>query len=1140
MRQLFILLITVICPLYAQVTNIRILGTTNTQAVLAYLAPNLSACSIEVSESASYSPLVHDVNPALFSGANLDSRIGSSIRGRERIVVIGKRTVERASSGAAYSRALQAATLHYYRITCGSGTATGTFQTATIPLGNTYADEIIPDPDNKGEPLFETTLYPRNSTWIDPHTGAQLRRVTQPGDHNYLTSSTNALPDSVLSSANWTSPGNVLAEDSTNAVYDGAACGSSCDWLMVNIPSTVANYQLVERTDIITIKVRGFGSSANTADRTIEVCPVQLGTTIIDPDGDCQDLILPQSSLGTVSSAPRGLVDTWRKPGKPEWTTALISTTHGHVRFAIRKKNSAGTIQVDSIRRDWFRSFSFTNGSGSSYDRCSSVTRTDDDGPRYLCNAFVSSSAGALYSIHAETGNVRFLGLMYRSGTNYAMVHDHFMWDASNPNRFYASPSGDPLGPQMFTYTGDGQEKTAGYRAEFSNSQLLVGGQSLVAGVKAFVQANASQYPFLFDDTKFVGCGPVEVQGDYLMLLCRRGSQDTFAWAAVYRISAGTIVAAAPMFATPSARWCTQHYHDPAGNQGVIVEFTQQGKNTGVGNGYYITKLNGAINSTQTTINVTSTCTGSTCAGHVDGEPVSATHADNYLMPAEVGDVFLVNNGEYIRIVQKNSPTEWVVQRNAIGGLGAKSHPDNADVLARCANKPGAGPVQYFGTPLWVWDYLGDPYGMDATGQYAWMNEYPNHSASRGNFYVGFKSVYIAPEGQFAMRTKAPSWQYGVPAAPHFAGKYPPAGGNTWQHHPNVNQVSASSQERRFFWDIAPFIGGNLILPPTPGCNPDLSGYPSANGCAAARVSGLTKVYRLSITGTSVNEDGLNPKHLPLFGVAADKVMRDISGPGSVLDDSVAKDYTFCHVVVTDECVSGSSPGQTYVQIPGLSAFYCTGGESYGGDADVCVSDFPMTGVALSQYGVERNKDGVQPSLAGNSTALGAGWMRDIAKMGLRHSYRRMSVFAAGRPLANGRWVMATDWGSSQIAIVKVPPVVKDNVNRATFVPVEIRIGSVPRGTDNVVVEFGYAERGAPDQYRCTTRAESCVAASSTINEANPFFFASESYSGLACASGCTVTIPAYPSRVVYYRVRYRSGENQVLHQGPMEIAVAP
>lgn len=1141
MRRILLAALSLCLPGFAAIGEVRLLGVTNTQAVLAYLAPDSSACTVEVSESPSFSPLVHDVDPALFSGSNQDTRSGSSVRGRERIVVIGKRTTEHAGSGVAYSRALQAATLHYFRITCGLDTATGTFQTATIPLGNTYADEITPDPDRPGETLWPTPLYQRNSTWIDPHTGALIRRVTQPGDHNYGTSSTNTLPSEVLSSTNWTNPNNVLVEDGSNAVYDVAACIPTCDWLMVNIPSTVASYQLVERTDIITIKVRGSGSAAASEDRTVEICPVQLGTTTIDPDGVCQEIVLPQSSPGTVSTSPRGLVDTWRKPGKPEWTTSQISTTYGHMRFALRKKTATGTISLDSIRRDWFRSFGFTNGSGSSYDRCSSVTRNDDDGPRYLCNAFVSSSAGALYSVHAETGNVRFLGLMYRPSTNYGIVNDHFMWDATNPNRFYSSPSGDPLGPQMFTYSGDGQEKSAGHRAEFTSAQILVGGvDSLVVGVKAFVQANASHYPFLFDDTKFTGCGPVEVQGDYLLLLCRRGVQDTFAWVAAYRISTQAIVAATPMFATPSARWCTQHYHDPVGNQGVVVEFTQQSKNTGVGNGYYITKLNGAIDATQTTIQVTSTCTGSTCAGHVDGEPVSVTYDDNYLMPAEVGDVFLVNNGEYIRIVQKNSPTEWVVQRNAIGGLGAKSHPNNADVLARCANKPGAGPTQYYGTPLWVWDYLGDPYGMDGTGTYAWMNPYPSHSASRRSFYVGYRSAYVAPEGQYAMRTKDPPWQYGVPAAPHFSGKYPPAGGNTWQHHPNVNQVAASEQERRFFWDIQPFIGGNLILPTTATCDPNNPPYPAANGCAAARVSGFSNVYLLAITGSSVNEDGLNPKHLPLFGVAADKILRDISGPGSVLDDSPSKDYTFCYAVNANECVSGSSPGQAYVQIPGLSAFYCTGGESYSGASDVCVSDFPMMGLSLGQYGIERNKDGVAPSLASLSTAVGAAWMRDVAKMGLRHGYRTISVFAAGRPLANGKWVLATDWQIYQIALVKVPPVVKDSVNRSTFVPVAVRIGSVPRGTDNVVVEFGYAERGAPDQYRCTSRAEACVATGSTVNESNPFFFASESFSGLPCSSGCTIAIPAYPSRVVYYRVRYRDGGNQVLHQGPMEIAVAP
>jgi hypothetical protein len=103
--------------------------------------------------------LVHDLNTRLVAGADQDGRPGNVVNGRDRMFVIGARTAAKAADGRWYSRALQAATRHHFRIVCGADSATGNFQTTTIPLGNNYFDSWLADPDAPNQVAYPTVDF---------------------------------------------------------------------------------------------------------------------------------------------------------------------------------------------------------------------------------------------------------------------------------------------------------------------------------------------------------------------------------------------------------------------------------------------------------------------------------------------------------------------------------------------------------------------------------------------------------------------------------------------------------------------------------------------------------------------------------------------------------------------------------------------------------------------------------------------------------------------------------------------------------------------------------------------------------------------------------------------------------------------
>lgn len=222
MRKLLLLLPAAL-PCLAAITNIQATGATPREVILRYVAPAPAACTMEVSESPAYVPLVNDVNTALFSGSNSDFRNG--VQGKERTFIVGAagtgiNYAPYAANGVKTSRALQANTVHYYRLTCGADVATGTFQTANIATGDTFAAVTAPiDPAHIGDTAWPFIPWSGTGGVIDPITGVFSQPFRAMNERHAGADDPGVVGFSSVydDSGNWTNKSNILADDSSLA-----------------------------------------------------------------------------------------------------------------------------------------------------------------------------------------------------------------------------------------------------------------------------------------------------------------------------------------------------------------------------------------------------------------------------------------------------------------------------------------------------------------------------------------------------------------------------------------------------------------------------------------------------------------------------------------------------------------------------------------------------------------------------------------------------------------------------------------------------------------------------------------------------------------------------------------------------------
>ncbi len=1107
-----------IMPCFSAVGNLRVVGVTNTQAVIAYTAPTTAACTVEVSETSDFASVVNDVNTTLFADSNLDSRAGSVSRGRERWFVAGNRRFDAASDGERYSRALQAATLYWARPNCGGDTAAISFTTASVPFGLTRPDPVytVNPSSTTGKAWFPTrSLTDRDFCLIDPHSGVKICNLALPGDlskeagTSYFTFANTGL------GTNWTNPNNLLASGSGTADYDGTNCSglSTCDWLRV--ANTYTNYDTAERVDFIKIRLTGSGSDATAANRQVEVCMTYDDSTC-DPLGESKIVTLPTSSGSVVAGT--GLEGDWWRPTYQQRLTTSTWITAGGFKILLRKVTNVGTISIDYAELANARSLETRTGSGGNTDRCQTVA---DASGFYFCTGFQGNGAsGAVYRIHGETGERRYLGSLPTVSVTGVGAEgcssEYANWDNSTAGVFYCTVKG---GLWKYTYTGNGVSKALRYTGQQSDwsTTALTGNAVNTIGpkVQSFTQAHPDKYPTEFDPAK-LGCSYVGTHGTNHLMTCTRGNQDTYGWLAVLNSDGSAAIAAWEFFKHPFGRWCSIHSSEVIGNQPVFIIATQVLKEGVVGGGPYRTTISGAIDASTTTVVVAS-------------DTPTSSFADTTLYAMQVGDAFSIDD-EWFRITGK-SGTTLTVQR-ARNSTGAAPHSDGATVQMQCATPPGAA-FEAWVAFLPTWDYVNDPYGEDQTGaDTIWINPYNGHFTTRQHLAAAQPSFAIGTPGvNLYATTKIPSYNTSQSDNPNFAGVSAGNPGLTFQTHPSFHNVNEATPGRNYFLDVRPFVGGSSISRGTSGCTPTNANYPASNGCAVARVSGTSNIYKVTRAGNSTSEADYptTAKYFPFYGKeGANRMYTWVSGPGITVTDS--DHYKACWAVVANECVSGSSAGDVYVVVPSKTTyFYCAGGETSSNDNDTCVTPQSHQLSQVIQVGA------VAPQRDNQYT-------RALAAMGLGMHNRDIAQTENTKALPSGKWAMATSYLRTQdVVLMRLPPVVVDSRNRSTWIPWPVPVVP-PSGTDNIVVEFGYNT----DFYCHEQRSEKCLAITAAIPTGqHPYRFPVEGtggvesgLAGVSCSSSCTVNLPLIAGRVAYYRVRYRDSGGATLRTGPTQVVV--
>ncbi|MCU1263533.1 MAG: hypothetical protein JWO80_6418 [Bryobacterales bacterium] len=738
-------------------------------------------------------------------------------------------------------------------------------------------------------------------------------------------------------------------------------------------------------------------------------------------------------------------------------------------------------------------------------------------------------------------------------------------------------------------------------KAPYKSQQPCIVVQPLMAGtdIPTLTEAFTANpvYAPAFDKTKFRGLQMKSIDpGGNVFMTVYRSSNNSIGWDIIFNPNAtsnseggtssgpvgnhgcvgngnpGCVVAAAPGWIRPGCRWCTIKGGETMAT-GWVETDTYPWINSGAGTGpYYVSVVDGTANGTVNSVDGSASlqncppntygAAGKNCTSlTVASEPLSPAHGDGEtglpgeLGPALPGDIFQfelqggAGNTEQMRLIKKVPGAQagtWVytlwrdVNHLRAGGHGYYTSGPNPNLYTVCgANQDPSNQYAGYG---WLWNFAADPHGMNADGttipaDNSSVNDHLFWSnGAWGAAQQGWNETRCAP-GTLCYSMRVPNGRpisrviSDLPASgtspkhPVFAGGA--SDGINIQSHPTGGGVAAGPDRANYMFDGRPDRGGQT------------SGSVNGPGDHPGTVVG-GQLYKFPATSMP-NINLPFRKIVPTKAFTGNLPLVDISSPatGDVIGTTPADSYKYCVAAAANECRVGSSPGDTYVNAPYVRYPYCYWAAqnlNFPDEYDICVAGSSVEQDGIFQIEMDKVDNVGQ-------------YQRLITKF--NHA-RQMSPFYTPYVLPNGRWMgfesnFPGDGSVNKtVLLVKLPPPGPgDSVNRMNFIPMPITLPAM-NGATNAIVRFGYAENGAPGSLFCTSRKESCVVGTqgttSAVDPVNPFYFEqveAGSWQGVPCASGCTITIPGIPQRMLYYQYAYRSNSG-VVYTSPMSVLATP